>query len=612
MPDSSKIVVDYLNFGLFKSLFRLKEGGHIFVLFHNRSHFIEKILLRYLAFKGVDVSFWGFNTRKSYYLHTSLADLLTQSFVQEKESSVVGSKYFANQIGRLYFARIYRIASIIEIVRNDSCLNKANMVFMATPHVDHEVQKYAKDINIQFYNSMGYANDLDCQSSYRPVNLTGFLVKLRALAVLCYQMFLVVPLSWPAELRVKAIFHVHPKVPERSFFEQQVITEIPVKSCLLNNSLKINVDGKVFNCRCLPLNILLPYVRHIARAYSLMVSSRFLPLVDRLTLLKEWITHFYLSQMIDFLNPTVFYSNYESNIALQLQDILESGDCISVASTYSAGYFPVKYEFSHQIKWADVFCVWGKYLSELYRASDDASKQHLVSGYPGDHFMRVFEELSNNNYGAICSPLIAVYDSSYADDLFLSKNDTFTFVESIARYAISRNAQIIIKTKKGNDLYSGLCAEFTGLIHLSREHASFAASMKADIVVGYLSSSPVLVSGAWGRQIILYDPYEMIWERGRKILSNYTVRTQEELFRRIDNAILSYGRNISYPALNEIDPFVDGDAAKRIANYLCDLIACVNNNKKQKIAYANEQYCLKNGSGYVIMNDAETFPEGCL
>jgi len=157
-----------------------------------------------------------------------------------------------------------------------------------------------------------------------------------------------------------------------------------------------------------------------------------------------------------------------------------------------------------------------------------------------------------------------------------------------------------------------LCAEFTGLIHLSREHASFAASMKADIVVGYLSSSPVLVSGAWGRQIILYDPYEMIWERGRKILSNYTVRTQEELFRRIDNAILSYGRNISSPVLNEIDPFVDGDAAKRIANYLCDLIACGNNNKKQKIAYANEQYCLKNGSGYVIMNDAETFPEGCL
>jgi hypothetical protein len=601
MRNSSIILIDYLNLGLLLILLKLKFDDEIYVIFHNNNSYIESILLKWLFIKGVRVNFKKLNSKKTYLGHTMLADKISQSYIDNLSINNLNERYLINRIGKFCYARIYRTASIIEFVNGSLDLHEIKSIFLSSPKFNTKFDQNVFKNNVNFYNSIGYPIDSTCQDPFRPYTLNSYHRKLLTILTLIKRIFLLIPLSWPNISNLKAIFHVHPQTPERHFFQQKEVTEIK-NSCVLDNSLNIKLNGKSYSCRRLPLKRLFSYIFHLYQFRFLAKKAVCLPFIDKLNLFIEWTDIFFLTEMVEFFNPKIFYSNYESSIALQMQSILKNYDCISSASTYSAGYLAVKYEFTHQLKFADIFFVWGESLSSLYFNSGDMSNQHLITGYTGDCFREEFAREANNRFNGKKSSIIAVYDNTYNDDLFLDFDETLLFIEKVTRHCIKHNAHVVIKTKKNKSMYANLLDEFPGYVDIVSKHASLAASMNADLVVGYLSSSPVMVSAAWGINTVFFDPYNFVWKEGQELLNENLVNKIEDLYLIIDRTI--QGKNISENStkLKEIDPFSDGHATKRISEYLNDILLKETENKAESILYANNNYAANYGHEFIIHN----------
>ena len=90
MRQSSIIVIDYLNLGLLSSLIKLKINDEVYVIFNNNNLIIESILLKFLSYKGIRVNFKKFNSEKTYYAQSILADQVAKSFVKNIRSARLG------------------------------------------------------------------------------------------------------------------------------------------------------------------------------------------------------------------------------------------------------------------------------------------------------------------------------------------------------------------------------------------------------------------------------------------------------------------------------------------------------------------------------------------
>jgi hypothetical protein len=598
--ESKILVIDYLNVGFYRVINAVEDNYVIYVLFRNRNALIEGIILKWLKFKKIRVFFEKINTVQTYKAHTNLADLAAREFVKANVESRVKNQYIANRIGRLFFNRIYRSCVIFEFIASHPKLHDTMKIFISDPKVETKFINHKLTSSVNFYKSYGYANDVEFQTPYRPYLQNSIIRKIRIILILLHDIFFIKLQNFSKNINVDAIFQVHPNTQDRKFLSHKKITENFKKSAFIKGNSTIEVNHKKYNYRRLSPSKLHHYIKHVWIFFSFRGSYSNLVFFDRMLILRDWINMFFLNQIFDRFQPVFFYSNYESNTALQIQTILKNHQCVSVASTFSAGYFPVEFEFSHQLKWADVFLVWGEYLSKLYLASNDKSGQHVISGYAGDFFMDEFRNYADKNY-SFDKPVIAIYDSTYADDLFLTRKESIDFVSSVANYSIIRGAQVIVKTKKGGDLYDNLCEKYPTQIYLDDRPASFAASMNANLVIGYLSSTPCLIAKSYGINTVLYDPYGFIWDGGKGHLSEDIITNKEKLFYCIDSSIT--GDIGSVKGLKGVDPFSDGRFTQRACQYLQNLLAYSDLNKEEKIAYANKQYVDEYGDRYIIKNN---------
>ena len=547
-PKTRKVVVDYLNFGLLLSLLKLEKGSEVFFLFRSRSFYVEKCVSYILNFKSVTTKFVRLNSTVSYRFQSDVCDRIASKVVVDLKEVGIFESYYKQRVGDFIYENVYRSISIIEFIKSNNEFTGRNKVFLSKNNLSRIIHREYPELDITFYHNFGHMLDDTYQSFYSPNQNRYYKNTLKGLLKAVNSTFNVSVLSWPKSLIVNLISIIHPNNEFRRALSQSEIIDGVKNTAVFYNNFTIGLSERKYRVRRLCASDVAEFLLHIRQSFKICFSTPLITTGNKLAILSECIDLFFFIKMIDKLKCKVVYSVYESNNALLLLHAATiSGSCISLVSSFSAGYFPAQYHISHRAKNADVYLVWGEFLSSLYIASGDQSKFHIITGYTGDYYLSNFRKESKAFFKDDKRPVVSIYDTSIYDDLFVNKKDMLNFVNQISEFAISRKMNVIIKTKRHNKLYSNLIEKYPNNIIISDQLASLSASMKSDLVIGYLMSTPVLLSGSYQKNVVFFDPYKICWDKYYDFFSDCIEHQIKGIFTRIEQVATNRESHMCHP-----------------------------------------------------------------
>ena len=591
---ASKVVVDYLNFGLLFLLFKLEKGSQVFFLFKSHSPLIEICISYILNLNSIATKFIWLNSTTSYRLQSDACDDIALQIVTGLNSIDLFESYYKQRVGDFIYGNVYRAVSIIEFSRDHEELLGFDRIFLSKDNFSQIINDKYTELNISFYHNFGSMSDKNYQEFYSPNQNRYYKNTLKGLFKVVNSIFNVSLSSWPKSILVSLISVIHPENEFRKALSQSEITNDVKNNAVFYNNFTIKLNERKYKVRRLGVADLTEFLLHIRRSFKICFSTPLITVGNKLTILSECIDLFFLIQMIKKLKCKVVYSVFESNNALLLLHAATiSNSCISLASSFSAGYFPAQYHISHRAKNVDVYLVWGELLSRLYTASGDQSKFHMITGYTGDYYLENFRTESEVFFKDDKRAVVSIYDTSIYDDLFVNKQEMLNFVNQIAEYAIARDINVIIKTKRHNKIYANLIKKYPNNITISDQLASLSASMKSDLVIGYLMSTPLLLSGSYQKNVVFFDPYRVCWDEYYDYFSDFIVHEMEDIFSRIKDITTNREVNVSHSNYSEfqlVNKFNDANYQKKVSDYIDSILKSKIKDKRLVLLDSNTLY----------------------
>ena len=600
----SKLVVDHLNFGLFFLALKIERESEVYYLFKSRIQIVEKIVAYFFRLRGIRPRLVRLKSIKSYRSQSDICDRLAFQFVEKLSHIGQLDSYQKQRVRDFVYGNLYRSISILEFVKNNQKLSNTDKVFLSRNKFSRLIVNCGAydEMNIGFYRNIGLALDSSFQEFYSPNQnrygkniIKGFLKCLNSA-------FNVSMRPWPVFLIADLVSVLHPRNAFREVLSQDEITNKVDKHATFHNNFRIIMNNQKYKVRRLGVFNIAQFFLHIFKSLRVCFSVPHITLGNRLELVSESIDLFFLIQMLQELKCKVVYSVYESNNALLLlHAATTSHTCISLVSSFSAGYFPAQYNISHRAKNSDVYFVWGRLLSELYTASGDRSKFHIIAGYTGSGYLENFKkeaELFFSNSDK--RPIICIYDTSLYDDLFVNKNEMLDFVSQISEYSISKGLNVIIKTKRYNKLYSDLIKKHTASIEISDQLASISAGLRADFSVGYLTSTPLLLLGSYQRNVVFFDPRRACWSEYYNYFSERIAHTLDDVFKEIDNVASGKYKSGKHCDFQLVNFFNDDRYQERVADYINSILRSKESTKNAILLGANAMYEKKYGKEVIL------------
>ena len=601
------IVVDYINFGLLPSLLRLEDGSKVFFLFKPQILLIERCISYILKFKNITTHFVRLNSAKSYRFQSDVCDTIASKVVVDLKEVGIFESYYKQRVGDFIYENVYRSISIIEFIKSNSELMGFNQVFLSKNNFSQIILREYPKLEITFYRNFGHMLDDTYQSFYSPNQNVYHKNTLKGLLKVINSMINVSLLSWPKLLTVNLISIIHPNNKFRRALSQSEITGGVANNAVFHNNFLIEQNEKKYKIRRLNRSNIMEFLLHIRQSFRVCFPAPLITIGNKLTILSECIDLFFLMKMIDKLRCKAVYSVYESNNALLLLHAATiSNSCISLASSFSAGYFPAQYHISHRAKNVDVYLLWGELLSNLYIESGDQSKFHIITGYTGSHYLDNFFKESKVFFEDDKSPVVSIYDTSVYDDLFVNKEEMLSFVCQISEYALARGVNVIIKTKRHNELYSNLIKKYPNSIAISDQLSSLSAGMRSNLVVGYLMSTPVLLLGSYKRNVVFFDPYKICWDKYYDCFSDCIEREMKGIFSRIKEVATDKRVNASNSDCSEfqlVNRFNDANYQKKVSEYINSILKSKHEDKKLVLLESNISYQKKYGLDLIKEKD---------
>ena len=272
----------------------------------------------------------------------------------------------------------------------------------------------------------------------------------------------------------------------------------------------------------------------------------------------------------------------------------------------------------------DAVFVWGQEDNNELK-DNPVNKKFIVTGYPFDNFFYqkpTEYDVRNIPKSKKIKLTIALFDSGFADDLFFSKNMMLKFYRKFLNWLIEDKEIAIVAKEKKPESYKKLTeihplvsiAEKTGRYkRLSNAlgRLPFDAARNADFAIGIGVSSAVMEAVIAGRKGIHCDL------AGHYFHPFYKVGRNKIIFDNIDvliNELKKYKSNSdNIPGLgdwsfciDQLDPFRDGKAGKRIGFYLRCLLEGFEKgkNRDNAIQYASGLYKEKWGTNKIIELEA--------
>jgi hypothetical protein len=600
-----KVVIDYLNLSVVFLLLKSKypNSTRIFFLFKRKNSYIEGLLILFLKRAGFIVEYKKFSSVKSYRKHTELADSVTQNVLKKIKKDNIDN-FFLRRIGNYIIWDVYRAASIIAFTHSDNKLKDSVNLFISQKRFKGDLIFCSDNKKVRFYSGSASIKDKDCQISIQS-NSISFFSSFREIAAAIIKLIMIVPKKWPKNIKLDGILILHPNIDDRKYLSNQVLVDQLSNFGILQQGLKLNFNSNNYHIKRLSFTQLLSFFCHIYKGINIFFKIPKLLFKEKVFLIRDWAHVFFIQQMIKSINCSYVYSSFETYESLLFQYASNlTNECVSLSATYSFGHFPQKHEFCHQAKNVDVYFLWGWTHIDLIKASGDLSKNYVISGYVGGIFYKEFIESANKKFNYEDFPIITYYDTSIGADLFYDSAEAIKVVNELVKISMSINAKLVIKTKKVLTIYNELILKYPNNIIISSGRANLSASFNADIVVGYLFSSPAVLSGTLNKNILLYDPNFMIWEEIYKNFSEVIVNSVDDLKTKI---MLKLNEQESKTFKNRnffegVDKYSDDRAQLRMADYINFVIENKKMGKERSIEIANDKYSFKYGKESISSN----------
>ena len=405
--------------------------------------------------------------------------------------------------------------------------------------------------------------------------------------------------SLPKVLKYKPLFCVHPV--DNSFFRivSRKFEKANYSYLVFSEPFKIKYKKKKYDIRCLNFVDMIYVFKQYIKLLEVLKPSNFLTIYDKVSLMREYFNIFYVNNFIKKMKPPLFYSRYETTMCQLFQVLAKNYNCITLASVFSYGYFPQKYEGGHQIKFCDIFFVWGKKHSDLMLHSGDQSNFHIISGYGQDVRLVKTKYLKYKNLVCFC-------DNTFYDDLNLNKKEVFRILTILIDFSYKYNYKIIIKTKKYKHIYKDLMKSNSSvIIEIDNNLGSIKQYHKDTIFLGYSLFTLGILALKQNNLALFFDKYDMIWNKISLNLKYYIVKNENDLLIKIKNHS-KLRLNKSKSLISQLIDLDDVDGNDKITDYILFYMRNFNSSKNFTIDKVNKLYTEKWGKKNLFFNKNNT------
>jgi len=315
---------------------------------------------------------------------------------------------------------------------------------------------------------------------------------------------------------------------------------------------------------------------------------------------------FFLRQVIRDLDVKVIYTCFEGSPIINILNLLghSSDKVISICTMWSFGAMP---QFVDELyKGSDIFFSWGERQSLNYLKCKSPFRSLIKVGYTGDYainFMKNkheddIQKLKDNGY-----KIIAVYDNVVALDFFATYTQLHNFYKGVLNLLKEGSFACVIKTKRIEVLYEWLdrnlvdeILSYSDKVIINTETANLSPAFKSDFVYAFHLSSLASVASIWGNKTIFYDESSFI-DKNEISDNGLIITNYDELIpslKALDKDSCLIDKDSC------IDPFVDGNAQNRIAEYIQLLLSSVEKSKSIMIRESNIIYKRRYGNDKVL------------
>jgi len=303
-----------------------------------------------------------------------------------------------------------------------------------------------------------------------------------------------------------------------------------------------------------------------------------------------------------------------------------------VSTSYQYSIYPIVYPTTLLSSGEDIQFVLSPIFEDLWRTVEAPVNGYVSTGYIYDGAIRMIRSLNRSKEGRKelhdngASFILCFFDENSVNrwDIFASDEDATRDYEYLLQWLLSDpTLGIVFKPKQSPNLFQRI-ASVSGLIEEVRQTGRCKlltsdnlvgniypaeAALMADVCIGKLAASTAALEARLaGCPTVLVDvegfrnhPFYG-WGRGRVVFEEWeSLRVAVERYRSRPAAYPEFGD--WSPALNDLDPFQDGQASMRMGLYLSWVYEALKEgaSKQDALALASKQFAERWGSESVVV-----------
>jgi hypothetical protein len=612
-----KVIIDYLN--LTSVFYIIKNDRHsdVIVLMKSESKFLELLFIKILNFLQISYKFEEMIFAKLPQNPTSivlkknerLAKQISEKFYSN--SSLKIDNVFNFTIDESIYYSLWRLVSLE--VYASLYYKDINKIYISAPLNIFLLRKYFKSeciyeslIEVSFYSAIGRIKDYGYAFRKKKYPLSFLGERISRVLYFLRIIFLLSVSFKKNNHQIDALLFSHDQKKYKWLGVYSITDYLNFKfRVVLPDNIVGNGKDK-FKANSVNWKKIGSYYVHMFIGVK-KFSWAFKVSLDLFNdLLIAWKYSFFIKNLYKTNNvKLVFAAGFESvffRAAIAIAS--DSKEMISLDSTSSLGEYPTESCGSWR-KFTDRFFVWGRWHYDLAKASKDNSSGYIISGYLYDDRISIMHQegkLFKKEHTLQYKHIITIFDTTIDQDHSFSGDVIFRYIDSILDLAKEFNALVVLKTKKNNSGYEKLIQSHENVqIIIHDEYGSLVSSLVSDLVIGLSASTPAAISSTYGKNVIFYDPSNVVWSKWIDHSLPTVIHTLDEL-KIIARRVLLNPQDQETFNLNSLDPFADGKSQYRIANYMNNVFDNLYLGKNIALDLADENYMKEWGDDKVILN----------